>query len=45
MQETKKKTKKPSSFYRRQDRWGLLMMTPWLIGVRSEEHTSELQSQ
>lgn len=33
MQETKKKTKKPSSFYRRQDRWGLLMMTPWLIGV------------
>lgn len=33
MQETKKKPKKPSSFYRRQDRWGLLMMTPWLIGV------------
>ncbi len=33
MQTTKKKAKKPSSFYRRQDRWGLLMMTPWLIGI------------
>lgn len=33
MQATKKKAKKPSSFYRRQDKWGLLMMTPWLIGI------------
>ena len=33
MQETKKKRKKTSDFYRRQDRWALLMMTPWLIGV------------
>lgn len=33
MQETKKKRKKPSSFYKRQDRWGLLMMSPWLVGV------------
>ena len=35
MQETKKKRKKTSDFYRRQDRWALLMMTPWLIGVVS----------
>lgn len=33
MQETKKKRKKTSDFYRRQDRWALLMMTPWLIGA------------
>lgn len=33
MQETKKKRKKSSDFYRRQDRWALLMMTPWLIGM------------
>lgn len=33
MQETKKKRKKTSDFYRRQDRWALLMMVPWLIGV------------
>lgn len=33
MQETKKKRKKTSDFYRRQDRWAMLMMTPWLIGV------------
>lgn len=33
MQETKKKRKKTSDFYRRQDKWAVLMMTPWLIGV------------
>ena len=30
---TKKKRKKPSSFYRRQDRWALIMMIPWLVGT------------
>lgn len=33
MAETTKKKKKPSSFYRRQDRWALIMMIPWIIGV------------
>lgn len=33
MQETKKKSKKTSSFYRRQDKWALIMMIPWLVGV------------
>lgn len=33
MEKTKKKRKKTSDFYRRQDRWALIMMIPWLIGV------------
>ena len=33
MADTAKKKKKPSSFYRRQDRWALIMMIPWFIGV------------
>lgn len=33
MENTKKKRKKPSSFYRRQDMWGVIMMTPWLVGT------------
>lgn len=33
MENTKKKRKKPSSFYRRQDRWALIMMIPWLVGT------------
>ncbi len=33
MENTKKKRKKPSSFYRRQDMWGVIMLIPWLIGT------------
>ena len=33
MANTTKKKKKTSSFYRRQDRWALIMMIPWIIGV------------
>lgn len=33
MEKTKKRHRKPSSFYRRQDMWGVIMMTPWLLGT------------
>lgn len=33
MENTNKKRKKPSSFYRRQDRWALIMMIPWILGT------------
>lgn len=33
MQQNNKKRKKKSSFYRRQDRWGLVLLAPWLIGA------------